>query len=111
MRVVFLMMTAAMVVSAHAEPLDDRERAVAVQRQADQQQRLARAQARCTANRGSDCDTLDGLQEWLLLDRSRADAVLDRVSPQGSSSAGASAPQVVTPGVPATSPRNVPSGP
>jgi hypothetical protein len=72
--------------------------------------RIEQARARCNANRGTDCDTLDGLQEWLLVDRSRADAVLDRVSPLGSTSAGASVPQVVTPGVPETSPRNVPSG-
>lgn len=109
MRILLLpILLAGVIASAYAEPVTDRERAVAMQRQADQQARIERAQARCNANRGSDCDTLEGLQEWLLLDRSRADAVLDRF-PQ-SSSAGASVPPVVTPGVPATSPRNVPSG-
>ena len=106
MRTLLLIVTATLVASAHAEPIADRERALAMQRQAGQQARIERAQARCNANRGSDCDTLEGLQEWLLLDRSRADAVLDRFP--SSASSGASLPPVVTPGVPATSPRNVP---
>lgn len=111
MRTALLLLGAALISSAQAEPITDRERAVAAQRQAAQQQQIERAQARCNANRGTDCDTLDGLQEWILLDRSRSDAVLDRISPlpAGSASVGSSAaPQVVTPGVPATSPRNVP---
>jgi hypothetical protein len=110
MRILFFVVAGSMIASAYAEPLTDRDRAVAAQRQAEQQQRIQRAQDRCNANRGTDCDTVDGLQEWLLLDRTRAEAVLDRISP-GSASAGSSAPQVVTPGVPATTPRNVPSGP
>ncbi len=111
MRTLLLIVTAGMAVSAYADPVIDRDRAVAMQRQAEVQRRIEQAQARCNANRGADCDTLDGLQEWLMLDRSRADAVLDRVSPLGgSASTGSSLPQVVTPGVPDTSPRNVPSG-
>ena len=70
---------AVVVVSAHAEPIADRERAVAAQAQAEQQRRIDQARERCIANRGTDCDTPEGLREWLLLDRSRADAVLDRV--------------------------------
>jgi len=106
MRTAFLLLSSALVAAVHAEPLADRERAVAMQRQAEQQARIGRAQARCNANRGSDCDTMEGLQEWLLLDRSRQDAVLDSFPPNASS--GASLPPVVTPGVPATSPKNVP---
>jgi len=106
MRTVFLFLSAVIILPAHAEPVADRERAVAMQRQAQQQARIERAQARCNANRGADCDTLEGLNEWLLLDRSRQDAVLDTFP--SSATSGASLPPVVTPGVPATSPKNVP---
>ena len=101
---------AAIVVSAHAEPIADRERAAAAQAQAEQQRRIEQAAAKCRANRGTDCDSLQGLQEWLLQDRSRADAVLDRVYPlaPGSASAGASAPATVSPATPQLSPKNVP---
>ena len=98
---------AAVVVSAHAEPIADRERAAAAQAQAEQQRRVEQARDRCIANRGTDCDTLDGLREWLLLDRSRAEAVLDRVYPPvPSASAGSSSPVTVSPSTPQTSPRN-----
>ena len=40
-------------------------------------QKVDRAKARCTLNRGVDCDTPEGLKEWLLLERSRAEAVRD----------------------------------
>jgi|SRR6185503_873053 len=95
---------AVVVVSAHAEPIADRERAAAVQAQAEQQRRIDQARDRCIANRGADCDTLEGLREWLLLDRSRAEAVLDRVAPNASG--GSSAPITVNPSTPRTSPRN-----
>jgi hypothetical protein len=95
---------AAVVVSAHAEPIADRERAVAAQAQAEQQRRIDQARERCIANRGTDCDTLEGLREWLLLDRSRADAVLDRVYPNASG--GSSSSITVNPSAPQTSPRN-----
>lgn len=49
--------------------------------QQEQQRRLERARQNCDANRGTDCDTAEGLREWLLLERSRAEAVLDRVLP------------------------------
>lgn len=80
--------TAAMIAGAQpantgADPLalqqmqrDEQRRA-----QQEQQRRLERARQNCEANRGTDCDTAEGLREWLLLDRSRAEAVLDRVLP------------------------------
>jgi len=109
MRILLLIVTATLTASAYAEPVADRQRAIAMQRQAAQQQRIDLARERCIANRGSDCDSLDGLQEWILLDRSRADAVLDRISPSGgSASAGSSASTTVNPGAPQLSPRNVP---
>jgi hypothetical protein len=95
---------AVVVVSAHAEPIADRERAAAAQAQAAQQRHVEQARDRCIANRGTDCDTLEGLREWLLLDRSRSDAVLDRISPNAS--VGSSAPITVNPSTPQTSPRN-----
>jgi Ni/Co efflux regulator RcnB len=84
-----------------------RERGLLQQREAEQ--RVQRARERCLANHGADCDTLEGLQEWLLLDRSRADAVLDRVAPlpAGSASSGSSLPGST---VPDLSPRNVGNG-
>ena len=49
-------------------------------------ERRDRAQDRCRANRGVDCDTAEGLKEWQLLERSRREAVLDgsrrRLPPQ-----------------------------
>lgn len=96
---------AAVVVSAHAEPFADRERSAAAQAQAEQQRRIEQAREKCLANRGADCDSLQGLQEWLLIDRSRADAVLDRVYPGASS--GSSSP-AVSPSTPQISPKNVP---
>jgi hypothetical protein len=98
---------AAVVVSAHAEPVADRERAAAMQSQAEQQRRVEQAAEKCRTNHGADCDTLQGLQEWLLQDRSRADAVLDRVSPGGAST-GSSAPATVSPATPQLTPKNQP---
>jgi hypothetical protein len=97
MRSLIVVLCAVVVPAALAEPLSDPQRAWAAQVQAEQQRRLERAQARCVENRGVDCDTEEGLQEWLLLDRSRAEAVLDRITPPQpllppSSSVGASAP-------------------
>jgi hypothetical protein len=43
----------------------------------DKNQRIERAKARCQQNRGVDCDTTEGLKEWLLLERSREEAVQD----------------------------------
>jgi hypothetical protein len=61
--------------------LTDRDRAAIAQQQQARQIVLERARARCVVNRGTDCDTEEGLQEWIMLDRSRESAVLDRVSP------------------------------
>ena len=41
----------------------------------DKNQRVARAKERCRQNHGVDCDTPEGLNEWLLLERSREEAV------------------------------------
>lgn len=66
--------------------------------QQEQMRRTERARQNCIANRGVDCDSEAGLQEWLILERSRAEAVLDRVNPPtGSSSIGSSLPSGGTP--------------
>jgi hypothetical protein len=41
----------------------------------DKDQRINRAKERCRQNHGVDCDTPEGLKEWLLLERSREEAV------------------------------------
>jgi hypothetical protein len=38
-------------------------------------QQANRAKERCRLNHGVDCDTPEGLKEWLLLERSREEAV------------------------------------
>ena len=43
----------------------------------DKNQRVDRAKERCRLNHGVDCDTPEGLKEWLLLERSREEAVRD----------------------------------
>jgi hypothetical protein len=40
-------------------------------------QQTDRAKERCRLNHGVDCDTPEGLKEWLLLERSREEAVRD----------------------------------
>ena len=63
----------------------------AAQTQAQIRKRYDDARQNCVANHGVDCDTDAGLQEWLLLERSRAEAVLDRLAPPAASaSTGAS---------------------
>jgi hypothetical protein len=44
---------------------------------ASKMQLAERAKARCTQNRGVDCDTPEGLKEWLLAERSREQAIRD----------------------------------
>ncbi len=39
--------------------------------------RVDRAKERCKLNHGVNCETTQGLKEWLLLDRSRKEAVLE----------------------------------
>lgn len=47
------------------------------ERAAAKNQRADRAKERCRLNHGVDCDTPEGLKEWLLLERSREEAVRD----------------------------------
>ncbi len=39
------------------------------------QEQVSRARERCQAERGVDCQSASGLKEWVLLERSRAEAV------------------------------------
>lgn len=105
MRLLALIAAIAAGFPAAAQPIDDPQRARALWLQAEQQRRIEQAREKCLAHRGPDCDTMAGLHEWLLIDRSRADAVLDRVDPAlgGSAAAGSSGP--VRPDIPATTPR------
>jgi len=45
------------------------------ERAAAKDQRADRAKERCRLNHGVDCDTPEGLKEWLLQERSREEAV------------------------------------
>ena len=45
------------------------------------EQRAARAKERCKLNHGVDCDTPEGLKEWVLQERTRQEAVRDRRRP------------------------------
>jgi hypothetical protein len=102
MRVPVLVALAAVSLPALAEnTLTDRDRAMIAQQQQARQIVLERARARCIVNRGTDCDTEDGLQEWIMLDRSREAAVLDRVSPLSPPSGN---PPVLSSGSGATTP-------
>ena len=47
------------------------------ERAAAKDQRADRAKERCRLNHGVDCDTPQGLKEWLLQERSREEAVRD----------------------------------
>jgi hypothetical protein len=88
---------------AAAEPLADPQRARAAAVQADQQRRIEQAREKCLAHRGADCDTHAGLHEWMLQDRTREQAVLDRIGGEGASAGSSSAP--VRPDIPAVTPR------
>jgi type II secretory pathway pseudopilin PulG len=102
MRLLILAALAAVSVPALADnTLTDRDRAAMAQQQQARQMVLERARARCIVNRGSDCDTEEGLQEWVMLDRSREAAVLDRVSPLSPPSG---APPALSSGSGATTP-------
>jgi len=61
--------------------LTERDRAILAQQQQQRDAVFARAKERCIEQRGVDCVTEQGLQEWIILDRSRESAVLDRISP------------------------------
>jgi hypothetical protein len=41
------------------------------------EQQVKRAKERCRLNRGVDCETSEGLKEWLLYERSRDEAIRD----------------------------------
>lgn len=93
---IFLVAFLALPVSA--QPYTERDRLQFEEAQKDQalraqqesRRRVDRARENCIANRGVDCDSQAGLTEWLILERSRAEAVLDRINPPtGSSSTGA----------------------
>jgi hypothetical protein len=47
----------------------------ASRQEAEKDKRIDSARERCRANRGVDCDSEAGLKEWLLQERSRAEAV------------------------------------
>jgi type II secretory pathway pseudopilin PulG len=82
MRLLAIALLAGAALPALAEnTLTDRDRAILAQQQQARQAVYERARARCIEARGVDCTTEQGLQEWILLDRSREAAVLDRVSP------------------------------
>ena len=68
--------------------LEQAHREEALRAEQDAQRRLQRARQNCAANRGVDCQSPEGLREWLLLERSRADALLDRMYPLESSAGG-----------------------
>jgi hypothetical protein len=61
--------------------LTEREREMLARQQQQRDAMYAAARQRCIEQRGVDCDTERGLQEWLLLDRTREQAVLDSVRP------------------------------
>jgi hypothetical protein len=50
-------------------------------RAAAKQQRVDRAKERCALNHGVDCDTPEGLKEWVLQERTRQEAIRDRRLP------------------------------
>ena len=89
-----VLLLAALALPAAAEnALSDRDREILAAQQRAKQERLDRAAARCIEQRGVDCGTEQGLQEWLLLDMSREDAILNRYGIAApSAGAGASAP-------------------
>ena len=98
MRNLIIAALVAVSVPAFAEnQLTDQERAVITQQQRLLQASRERAQARCIEQRGADCATEQGLSEWMLLDRSREEAVLDRVN----AGVGGTTPPQPMPAVPA----------
>jgi hypothetical protein len=80
MRILLVLSLAAVPLAAAAEnQLTDRDRQVLGQQQQIRQAQLERARGRCVEQRGVNCDTVEGLREWMLLDRTREEAVLDQV--------------------------------
>ena len=81
MRVLLLAVLVASFPALAENQLTERERAILAQQQQQRDAVFARAKERCIEQRGVDCVTEQGLQEWIILDRSREAAVLDRISP------------------------------
>lgn len=74
-------MAAAALPALAENQLTERDRQLIGQQQAQRQAMYAAARERCVEQRGVDCVSEQGLQEWLLLDRTREQAVLDNVRP------------------------------
>jgi len=91
MRVLLLAVLVASFPALAENQLTERERAILAQQQQQRDAVLARAKERCIEQRGVDCVTEQGLQEWIILDRSREAAVLDRISPLPVPSSGSGA--------------------
>jgi hypothetical protein len=82
MRLALLLLVGLTAVPALAEnQLTDRDRQFLAQQQRVRDAQIQRARARCIELRGVDCDSVQGLQEWMMLDRTREEAVLDQVRP------------------------------
>jgi len=80
MRVALLLLLAFTAVPASADNvLTDRDRQALAQQQRVREAQIERARARCIEQRGVDCATVQGLQEWMLQDRTREEAVLDQI--------------------------------
>jgi len=95
MRLIFLVLAALALPAAAENTLTDRDREILAAQQRIKQERLERARARCIEQRGVDCASEQGLQEWLLLDMSREDAILNRYGiAVPSAGAGASGPSL-----------------
>jgi len=96
MRLIFLVLAALALPAAAENTLTDRDREILAAQQRIKQERIERAKARCVEQRGADCVTDQGLQEWLMLDMGREEALLNRygisVPSAPPSGAGASAP-------------------
>ena len=86
----FFAFSAALAVLASASVAAQSQNPAAGQAPARDQQ-VKRAQERCSLNHGVDCDTPQGLQEWLLQDRSREEAVSEGARHIGSSQGRSSA--------------------
>jgi hypothetical protein len=94
-RLLIAFLIAAVALPLAAEPLlSERERAVLALQQKQREELLARARARCLEQRGVDCDSEQGLQEWILLEQSRQQYLLERY--------GIQVPQVPSAGAGAT---------
>ena len=91
MRVLLLAALAASFPALAENQLTERDRAILAQQQQQRDAVFARAKERCIEQRGVDCATEQGLQEWIILDRSREAAVLDRISPLPVPSSGSGA--------------------